>query len=318
MLTRDSGVDIFPLMDPDGRAYLRRAAFQGAHELGLFQALSGRPGGMSAVELASSLGTAPRRLRALLDVLVLEQALGRMDNLYFLQMTPPFETPLPRRGWGLVADTIRQDRPLAALPQPEEVFQRYHNHLRASGSGNAAEVAAQSSVQEGEILDAGGGTGAYTAACLDAAPNARATVVDFPEVIDLARQALVPYGTRVHFIQGDIREVALGEGYQAALMANLLHLYGPESCALLVSRVAAALRPGGRLVVLDLRIDPERRAPASSVLFTLNMALYTEEGDVHDAERIGGWLLHAGLIETQQHALKSAPNILLLTARRPG
>src|SRR5438045_729188 len=79
---------------------------------------------------------------------------------------------------------------------------RFHRHLAEVGAAAARALAshlAAAGVAPRAILDAGGGTGAYLAAFLDAWPSARATLVDRAEVVALARAALARLGDRVDF-----------------------------------------------------------------------------------------------------------------------
>lgn len=74
----------------------------------------------------------------------------------------------------------------------------------------------------------------------------------------------------------------------------MLHLHGEAESARLIAR-AAAVVPGGEVVVKDLLIAPDRSGPAVGVYFALNMALFTTAGDVYDEGQIGAWLAAAGL-----------------------
>ena len=55
---------------------------------------------------------------------------------------------------------------------------------------------------------------------------------------ELARDELARYGERVRFIEGDALDVPLGEGYDTALLANVLHLHGTAACARLCAIAA--------------------------------------------------------------------------------
>ena len=66
------------------------------------------------------------------------------------------------------------------------------------------------------------------------------------------------------------------------------------------------------MVVKDLRSDT-----AEGVLFALNMALFTEEGDVHLAEFIEESFRSAGLVNPRRIELESSPNSLVLAASKP-
>ncbi|MGZ3440180.1 MAG: methyltransferase, partial [Polyangia bacterium] len=138
--------------------------------------------------------------------------------------------------------------------------------------------------------DLGAGAGHYAAAFLDALPAARATLVDRKEVLALAAPR-----ARQRLVAGDLFHVEL-EPHGIALLANVAHLYDAADGARLCARAAALAE---LVVVKDLWIEPDRSGPPASLYFALNMALFTDGGEVHPAARIAGWLGAAGLREPQ-------------------
>jgi hypothetical protein len=255
--------------------FLRDAAIAAAHELGLFDARPANP---------------TRRMRALLAVI---DALGDVSG----------EHPVvAREGWGRLAEVIRTDRPLAIDPVHEHAYQQ---HLLTASAPAARELVDRLPAWLGRtprsLIDLGGGAGAYTAAFLDAYPEATATLVDAPAVAELARSELARFGERVRVIAGDARE-AIGD-HDVALLANVLHLRGREMSRELC---AAAARTGELVVVKDL--DP---TTLQGRFFALGMAVYTEAGDVYSARDIGAWL-----VDPLEHQLEATPEGLVVTGRR--
>jgi SAM-dependent methyltransferase len=304
------------VFEPAG--FLRDAALAAARELGLFAALA--PAALAAADLAAALGVPDsHRLRALLDVLVALGVLACRDGRFAAIAAPGGEggalpgAPPMRAGWGLLADVIRRDRPLALEPADEA---RYHRHLLEAGAPAARELAPLL-ISGGRLLDLGGGAGAYTAAFLDAHPEARATLVDAPATVALAERHLARFAGRVRFIAGDARTAAVGEGHGAALLANVLHLHPAAVCAELCAAAARAVAPGGLVAVVDLRVDEDRGGPLEGLLFALNMAVYTDGGDVHAASRIRAWLAASGLVDLEVRPLASAPEAMVVLGRRP-
>jgi SAM-dependent methyltransferase len=327
---------------------MRDAAVDAAYELGLFDALAS---GAALNELAEAIGVrGRRRLRALLDVLVAFGVLAREDER-FVVAERPARPVVARAGWGLLADVIRNDRPLP--PERGEAELRYHQHLLRAGAAAARELAPRLGPRIGtrvgmhatldigqatadphlaaslsdigqhadatapfSLLDLGGGAGAYAAAFLDAHSGARATLVDSHDVIELAKPELARFPSRVRFVAGDARTAAIGDGYNVVLLANVLHLHGEATCRELCAVAARAVAPGGLVVIKDLGVDEDRRGPLEGLLFALNMAIYTVEGDVYEAPRVCRWLAAAGLVEIEQTTLTATPDGLLITARR--
>jgi hypothetical protein len=167
------------------------------------------------------------------------------------------------------------------------------------------------------MLDLGGGAGTYSAAFLDARPHATATLVDFGDVLALARTHLAGFGARVHYRNGDASAVTAGTDHDVVLLSNLLHLHGPAHCARIVGAAArAAAAPDGMIVIKDLRVAEDRRGPLPGLLFALNMAIYTGEGDVYPVSQLRAWLSAAGFADLEEHTLAAAPDSVVIVGKR--
>jgi O-methyltransferase len=267
-------VGLFPLT-AEARRYFAGAAAAAARALGLRDA-----GDVEAC--ARRLGIArTHRLRALADVLTLDGA-----------WETPSGPPAPG-GWGELAEVIRRDRPLDAA----DMLARFHAHLASVGHDDARALAARlAALPEAAhgLVDLGGGAGHYAAAFLEAAPGASATLVDRAEVLALAAPR-----ARQRLVAGDLFALAV-ERHGIALLANVTHLYDAVDGARLVAGAAAV---ADVVVVKDLWIEPDRSGPPGALYFALNMALYTDGGEVHPATRIGSWLAAAGLGEPRINRL---------------
>ncbi len=104
------------------------------------------------------------------------------------------------------------------------------------------------------VLDLGGAHGWFSAVLCDRNPGLRATVVDLPGSAAVGREILRESGHtgRVEHREGSVFEAELGEGHDLALVFNLVHHLRPEETVALLERVHGALRPGGRVAILDL------------------------------------------------------------------
>jgi SAM-dependent methyltransferase len=316
-------MDVFSTVLATSRAFLRQAVINAAHELGVCEALE-TP--LEADEVASRLGSSRHRLGALLDVMALEGLVDRVEGgpapRYQALADPlPAAVPLPASGWGRLAEVIRRDRPLEEA-ETAPLLARYHRHLAEVGRAAAEEVARRFLRPAGRsLLDVGGGIGTYAQAHLDAHPRARATLVDRPAVIELAREHLRPYTDRVELVAGDFDTMDWVDRpdrrYDVALLANLLHLHGRTRCQALIEHAVARLVPGGWLVVKDVRLDHPGPGPALALWFTLNMSLYTDRGRVYDVDTIAGWLGAAGLQTVAVERLECSRDAVVVAGRRP-
>jgi hypothetical protein len=142
-------------------------------------------------------------------------------------------------------------------------------------------------------------------------------LIDRPAVVPLAAGALAPYGERARLVTADLLACDPPGGHDAALLCNVLHLYDEPSCARLVQRAARAVAPGGQVILKDLRIDEDRAGPPTALYFALNMALYTDGGNVHPTTRLCAWLSQAGLGEPIVETVAAAPDHVVVRARKP-
>lgn len=119
-----------------------------------------------------------------------------------------------------------------------------------------AQTAAAATPHARHILDIGCGAGNYTLKLLEHLPGLDVTLIDLSRpMLDRAteRVSRATTGT-VTAIQGDVREIELGEGrFDVVVAAAVLHhLRTDDEWRLVFRAFHRALRPGGSLWVFDL------------------------------------------------------------------
>ncbi len=168
------------------------------------------------------------------------------------------------------------------------------------------------------LLDVGGGPGTYTAAFLRAAPQLEATLFDLPSVIPIARERLSEAGLldRVTLVGGDFERDELPAGHDLAWLSAILHQNGPAQNGALFGRIFRALAPGGRLVIRDHVMEPDRTRPRAGALFAVNMLVGTALGGTYTFDEIREGLEHAGFVRVR--ALRAGDRMdALVEAFRP-
>lgn len=146
------------------------------------------------------------------------------------------------------------------------------------------------------LLDVGGGTGLYSIALLQRNPGLRAVVWDRPEVLKVAREMAHAHGVtgRMEFTPGDMFADPVPAGCDAVLLSNILHDWDVPECRALVSRCAAALPKGGRLLIHDVFLNDALDGPLPIALYSA--ALFTiTEGRAYSAAEYRAILSEAGL-----------------------
>ena len=85
---------------------------------------------------------------------------------------------------------------------------------------------------------------------------------------------------------GDAFTVDYGDGYDIVLLTNFLHHFDLPTCTGLLRKVAAALKPGGRAVILEFVPNPDRVSPPMAAGFSLMMLATTPAGDAYTLAEI--------------------------------
>ena len=151
--------------------------------------------------------------------------------------------------------------------------------------------------REVKVLDLAGGPGAYAILMCQANPGARCVTVDLPAISAEAKGYVAQFGLagRIECRAGDYHaDEYEAEAYDVVTIFGALHQESPEQIVDILKRANRALKPGGRIIVLDMMTDQTHTAPKFSALFAVNMALTTENGWVFSDEELKGWMREAG------------------------
>jgi len=117
-----------------------------------------------------------------------------------------------------------------------------------------------------KVLDLAAGHGIFGISVAQKNPNATIVALDWPHVLEVAREHAAGMGvaSRHSTIEGDALTVNWGDGYDVVLLTNFLHHFNRADCELILRKVHAALKPGGRVAILEfvpttiasLRLEP--------------------------------------------------------------
>jgi precorrin-6B methylase 2 len=146
------------------------------------------------------------------------------------------------------------------------------------------------------LIDVGGGSGTYTLAFLSAAPGMKATLFDLPPVIEMARQRAQAAGLahRVSLVPGDFYRDELPGGHDLAILSAIIHQNSPEQNKALFGKIFRCLEAGGRIVVRDHVMSPDRTEPLEGAMFAVNMLAGTADGTTYTFDEIEAGLSAAG------------------------
>lgn len=104
---------------------------------------------------------------------------------------------------------------------------------------------------------------------------------------------------------------ALPEGADLAWVSAIVHQQGREENRELFRRVYDALAPGGRVLVRDIVLEPDRTAPPYGALFAVNMLVSTGSGDCFTFEELQHDLYSAGFAEIARIRADEGMNTVL-------
>jgi ubiquinone/menaquinone biosynthesis C-methylase UbiE len=147
------------------------------------------------------------------------------------------------------------------------------------------------------ILDVAAGSAAWSIPFAQAIPDARVTVVDYPEVTPVTRQFAGRFGVadRFDYIEGNLREVDFGRGrYDLVILGHIIHSEGEKWGKKLLKKSHRALGENGQLLIGEFIPNDTRTGPVMPLLFGLNMIVHTEQGDVFTMREYRQWLKDAG------------------------
>jgi len=297
-----------------------------ALELDLFTAIGD---GAPAATVAQRLKADPRGTDVLLHALA---ALGliekRGDSFHngpvaarFLRAGAPHDrrgalmhTAALWRRWSSLTECVRTGQPAARGPRDDADTEAFIAAMHANASQRApALVAALDLAGVRRALDVGGGSGGYAIALARAVPGLRVEVLDLADVVPLTARYAAEAGVsdRVTTRVGDLNADDLGAGYDLVLMSAVCHMNGPDQNADLIRRAARALAPGGRAVVHDYVLTPDRTAPPAGAIFAVNMLVNTRAGGNYSEAEYFGWMRAAGLTDVRHVRLPGVTGLIV-------
>ena len=294
-------------------AYRKSRIILTAHELGIFTALG--EGSMTSAVIAEKCGTDPRATDRLMNALVAIGLLVKSDCQFtntpfsakFLVKTQPtFMAGLSHqvhlwKTWSTMTEAVKQGSSVTIRKSFDERDENWLNsfiaamHYRQQQASEVAAAVDLSGVKQ--MLDVGGGSGAFTFAFLRINKDIVSTIFDLPTVVPLTQKYIDKEGfsKSVKTLPGDYLKNDFGGKYDLVLVSAVVHINSPEENQLLINKCSEALNPGGQLVIMDHIMSEDRTAPEIGAIFAINMLVGTEKGDTYTESEIRSWMANAGL-----------------------
>jgi hypothetical protein len=169
-----------------------------------------------------------------------------------------------------------------------------------------------------QLLDAGGGSGAYTLAFCTANPQLKSTILDFPQTVETARIYARQSGlaNRIAHLAGNAITTDWPKGHDVVLMSYVWSAVGADEIAILARRAFDALPPGGLVLVHDFMVDNLREQPTFAAWYLLGSVLDNPNAVCLTPDYVEGTLTSAGF-KVQGTEIMLAGITMLTKALKP-
>ncbi len=303
------------------KAFQKTGALAAALELSVFTAIGPMPS--SAVEIATLCQCPLRGIRILCDYLTILGFLIKEADRYtltpstavFLDKNSPaylgdsvqfFLAPGIADGFNDLAATIRNgrvhtsERGTTSPDNPVWIeFARAMGPMMVPAAQGAAALVSLDQERDTRVLDISASHGTYGIVFARQNPRAHLVALDWEAVLVIA----------------DAFTVDLGSDYDVVLVPNFLHHFSLADCTAFLRRVHAALRPGGKVVIVEFVPNEDRVTPAAAAGFSLVMLGTTPEGDAYTFAEYRQMLADAGFRDASLHPLPpTAESAVIATA----
>jgi hypothetical protein len=328
-----------PMLDLFGAAGFESVSL--ALELDLFEVLGDEEAPLTATMLADRLDAHPDGIAMLCNFLVTEGYLAASEDGYRLtgmtekwlladsetNMGPwlTFWNELVFPFWEHELETaIRDGEPSQSIyewfDEESDRWKTAQDGFRATASLLVDDVADAVSVPDDatQLVDIGGGHGLYAIELCRRYPNLTATVFDLQGAIEaISNEIPTELAERISTQAGDYRTDDLGEGYDVALLFNVIHAHDPAENTALFKRVADSLAQNGRIIVLD-QWEGTGRTPVSraGLRFVALTYLTTLGATVYAHEEVTSWLREAGFADIDRKSVGPLSGLALIEATK--
>ena len=161
-----------------------------------------------------------------------------------------------------------------------------------------------------KVLDIAAGHGMFGVTIAKHNPKAKIVAVDWASVLQVATENAKRLGVadRHTLLPGSAFDVEFGHDYDLVLVTNFLHHFDLPTNEKLLRKFHAALKPGGRVVILEFVPNEDRVSPPEAATFPLVMLAGTPAGDAYTYSEYQGILRSAGFKRDELHVLPPTPN----------
>jgi len=320
-------------------ANYRTAAIKTGIELDIFTAIGS--GADVTRDLAARCGAAERGIRILCDYLTSIGLLTKQGERYGLgpdaaafldkrslayigSMVTAYSGATTLQGLARLTAAVRQGGTVlpdeGVLAPDHPYWADFARAIAPAGHFMGPRLATLLNVSAGgriRVLDIAAGHGLYGIAVAIQNPQAEVVALDWPSVLAVAQgnAEAASVADRYRTIPGSAFTEEFGERYDLVLLTNFLSDFDAATCELLLTKVHAALVPGGRAVALQFVVNDDRVSTPVAAYLSLALLTTTPGGDNYTFGELDRMFRNTGFLRTELHELP--PERVVIAYRAP-
>jgi cyclopropane fatty-acyl-phospholipid synthase-like methyltransferase len=320
-------------------AYQQTFALRAAIELDIFSAIA--DGATDLAALATKTGAAERGLQTLCNYMTVlgfltkqgtNYALSQESSIFLNRRSPAYMGSISAfltndhiiSTFTKLTDAVKKGGTVAAQgdnQQPNDemwvTFAKSMAPITVPAATFIAQLTGMPQSKTCRVLDIAAGHGMYGITMARQNPNAQITALDWPSVLEVAKENAKSAGVGDRFKTkgGNAFETDLGTGYDYILLTNIFHHFDPSTCGKLMKRVHAALKPGGQAITLEFVPNDDRVTPVTPAMFSLVMLATTDSGDAYTFAEYEKMFDNAGFAKTTLHQIPDMPQQVLVSEK---
>lgn len=295
-------------------SYDATRALQVGVKMGLFDCIGTKR--LSVVQVAKRLKASRHGMEILLNALVGLDLLKKRNGCYYLNQfsrkhllssNPDSFVDMITfaagnyEGFAELEKAVRRGKPMRIPDMFQRESKMLNHFIRGMHNlsvvrGDAKILAKKLSLKSYRfLLDIGGGPGTYSIAFCRANPRLNAAVYDLPATCRITQKMLAENDNtgRVAIFHGDFNKDPLPEGFDVALLSNIIHSETVQDNHRLIKKIYRSLNPGGKILIKDHLLSNDLTQPRVGAVFALTMLLFTR-GRCYSEKEVKGWLKKAG------------------------
>ena len=312
------------------QAHVRTDALKAAIQLKLFTAIA--DGASTPSDLAARCHASPKGIRVLCDFMTItgfltKDASGSYgltpdSSLFLVESSPAYMGgiaefilhPYIKNAFDDLAGTVRNGGTLLAdqgtVSPDNAIWVDFAKGMMPMMMPQAQYIA---SLTAGagplKVLDLAAGHGLFGLMIAQRNPEAQIYAVDWKKVLAVAAGNAMQFRVRErwHAIEGDAFKVDYGTGYDLALVTNFIHHFDVDTNVGFMKKIRAALKPGGKIAILEFAVNDDRITPPGAGTFAMTMLASTQSGDAFTYNEIESMCKDAGFSGIAHHLIEPTP-----------